>query len=350
MNWIERHSKPISLVAVERARQRQDSLTKPPGSLGQLEEVAIRLAGMLGDQPQVNAPAIVVFAADHGVAEENVSAFPQAVTGEMVRNFANGGAAICVLAKAAGATLEVVNLGTVNNPGPLPGVVDATIAPATANLATGPAMNEQQLGDALRAGRDAVNRAVAAGADVMVGGDMGIANTTAASALACAYLDIAGEQMAGPGTGLDSAGVRHKATVIERALTLHKASLGNATGILRRLGGFEIAALCGAMIAAAQQGLPFVVDGFIASSAALAATRINPGCANWLVLSHVSAEPGYMVLGANLAEVTGSRPLLDLGMRLGEGSGAALALPLLRTACKIHNDMATFAEAGVSGN
>lgn len=291
MNWIDQHCKSISLVAVERARQRQNSLTKPPGSMGQLEEVAIRLAGMLGDRPDFDAPAIVVFAADHGVAAENVSAFPQAVTGEMVRNFANGGAAICVLAKTMEATLEVVNLGTVNNPRPLAGVVDATIAAATENLATVPAMDEQQLGKALDAGRDAVGRAVAAGADMIVGGDMGIANTTAASAMACAYLDVSAARMAGPGTGLDNAGVQHKAAVIERALALHKAGLGDAREVLRRLGGFEIAALCGAMIAAAQQGLPFVVDGFIASSAALAATRINPGCANWLVLSHMSAEP-----------------------------------------------------------
>lgn len=348
MNWISEPIEPISEEAVARAMQRQATLTKPPGSLGQLEDLAVRLCGMLGDRPQITSPAIIVFAADHGVAVENVSAFPQAVTGEMVRNFAKGGAAICILAKAAEASLEVVNMGTVNDPGDLEGVFANVIAPSTDNMVHQPAMTEGQVTAALDAGRRAVDRAISRGADLVIGGDMGIANTTSASALACAYLGLAPAEMAGPGTGLDDAGVAHKARIIEQALSRHRKHLDDPVDVLRRLGGFEIAALAGAIIRSAQKRLPFVVDGFIASSAALGAIRIRPACSSWLLLSHASAEPGYGRLGAKLSEETRTRPLLDLQMRLGEGSGAALAIPLIKSACRVHNEMATFAEAGVS--
>jgi nicotinate-nucleotide--dimethylbenzimidazole phosphoribosyltransferase len=327
------------------AEARQQILTKPPGALGRLEALAIRLAALQDTaQPRVEHVHITVFAGDHGVAAEGVSAFPQAVTGEMVRNFANGGAAICVLARALNATLEVINLGTVNNPGPLDGVKDYRLGPGTANFTQAPAMDVHQLACALAAGRHAAERAHLAGVQLFIGGEMGIANTTAATALACALLGHAPDRLAGPGTGLDVAGVARKSKVIQRALDLHNGHMDSPIAALRRVGGFEIAALAGAYIACAQMGIPVLVDGFISGSAALAAVRLRPGVENWLLFAHASAEPGHRLI----LEALDAQPLLSLGMRLGEGSGAATAVPLLRMACALHNEMATFAEAAVS--
>jgi nicotinate-nucleotide--dimethylbenzimidazole phosphoribosyltransferase len=327
------------------ARAHQAQLTKPPGSLGALESLAARLAGLQRDpRPSAERVWISVFAGDHGVAVEGVSAFPQAVTGEMVRNFAGGGAAISVLARALGATLEVVNLGTVNDPGPIDGVRRATIAPCTANLCEAPAMTPEQFAAALAAGADSVRAAKAAGAQLFIGGEMGIANTTAATALACALLREPPEALAGAGTGLDAAGIARKQAVVRRALDRH-AHVDAPDETLRCLGGFEIAALAGAFIASAQAGLPVLVDGFIATAAALAAVRINPGMRAWLLFAHRSRERGH----ARLLDALAAEPLLDLGLRLGEASGAAVAVPLLRLACALHAGMATFAQAGVSG-
>ncbi len=327
------------------ARARQACLTKPPGSLGALESAAIRLAALQGTpQPALDTVWISIFAGDHGVAAEGVSAFPQVVTGEMVRNFAGGGAAISVLARELGARLEVVNLGTVNDPGEIAGVRRAIIAASTANFCVEPAMTQAQLQAALDAGADSVRAARAAGAQLFVGGEMGIANTTAASALGCALLGESPASLSGAGTGLDAAGVAHKAQVIARALARH-AAVDTPLERLRCLGGFEIAALAGAYVAAAQAGLPALVDGFISSVAALAAVRINPACRDWLLFSHRSQERGHARVLAALA----AEPLIDLGLRLGEGSGAAIAVPLLRLACALHNRMATFEQAGVSG-
>jgi nicotinate-nucleotide--dimethylbenzimidazole phosphoribosyltransferase len=328
------------------AAGRQAELTKPPGSLGRLEELAVRLAGLQGtDRPRLDRVRITVFAGDHGVAAEGVSAFPQAVTTEMIRNFSRGGAAISVLARELGAELEVVDLGAVVDPGPLPGVVGARIAPGTGNLRREPAMLAEELAAALDGGRDAAERAAEAGAQLFIGGEMGIANTTAATALACGLTGHSPEALAGPGTGLDAAGVDRKAAVIRDALGLHTPDPAEPLEALRTVGGFELAALAGAYIAAAQRGVPVLVDGFIATTAALAAVRLNPAVAPWLLYGHRSAEPGHdAVLAALDAE-----PLLDLGMRLGEGSGAATAVTLLRTALALHNGMATFAEAGISG-
>jgi len=328
------------------AAQRQTQLTKPPGALGRLEAIAIQLAALQGAaRPVLERVQITVFAADHGVVAEGVSAFPQAVTGEMVKNFARGGAAISVLARELGAVLEVVDLGTVNDPGPLDGVLRVRLAPSSANFTQGPAMTAEQLAQALAAGRAAVERALANGAQLFIAGEMGIGNTTAAAALACGLLGLSGQDLAGPGTGIDPAGVARKAAVIDRALTLHAECLAEPAETLRCLGGFELAAIAGACIACAQRGLPLLVDGFIASAAALAAVRMQPTVRDWLLFSHASAEPGH----ARLMHALDAQPLIDLGLRLGEGSGAAVALPLLRLACALHNGMATFAEAGVSG-
>lgn len=345
MQWLNVPAASPDKLAERAAETRQSILTKPPGALGQLERIAVRLAALQGtDEPNANNVYIVVFAADHGVAAEGVSAFPQAVTAEMVRNFARGGAAISVLARELGATLEVINLGTVNHPGALDGVKNYELGRGTANFAIEPAMTEHQLACALHAGRHAAERAKLANAHVFVGGEMGIGNTTAAAALACALLEAAPEDIAGPGTGLDAAGVKRKVDVIRCALALHGPHLTSPLEMLRHLGGFEIAALAGCYIACAQMGVPVMIDGFISSSAALTAVRLRPGVEEWMLLSHLSAEPGHR----SILRALGQTPLLDLGLRLGEGSGAATAIPLLRMACALHNGMATFAEAGVS--
>ncbi|MFA9460433.1 nicotinate-nucleotide--dimethylbenzimidazole phosphoribosyltransferase [Thiohalorhabdus methylotrophus] len=344
-SWYHRPVAAIDDQAARAALERQAQLTKPPGSLGRLEELAVRLAGWQGvAQPVLDTVWITVFAADHGVAEEGVSAFPQAVTTEMIRNFSRGGAAVSVLAREAGAHMEVVDLGAVEAPGPLPGVHSARIAAGTANLRREPAMTAEGLEAALAAGHAAVDRAVAEGAHLFVGGEMGIANTTAATAVACALTGRDPESLTGPGTGLDTEAVDRKAGVIREALALQIPDGADPAEVLRRLGGFEVAALAGAYIAAAQAGTPALVDGFIASTAALAAIRLSPGVADWLLFGHCSAEPGH----AAVLEALGAEPLLALDMRLGEGSGAATAVPLLRQAVSLHNRMATFEEAGIS--
>jgi nicotinate-nucleotide--dimethylbenzimidazole phosphoribosyltransferase len=261
----------------------------------------------------------------------------------MVKNFARGGAAISVAARTLGAALEVINLGTACETGPLDGVIRYELGPGTANFTLQAAMTEPQLAAALDAGRQAAERARLAGSQLFIGGEMGIANTTAATALACALLGTNPERLTGPGTGLDRTGVAHKARVIQRALARHDGRLDSPLEALRRLGGFEIAALTGAYLACAQLGLPLLVDGFISSTAALVAARLCPDAEPWFLFAHASAEPGHRTV----LEALEARPLLDLGMRLGEGSGAAVAVPLLRMACALHNDMATFAEAGV---
>lgn len=343
------HTIPAQLPAGdyrEQALVRQGQLTKPPGSLGRLEQLAVQLAALQGrDRPGVEQASIVVFAADHGIAAAGTSAFPQAVTTEMVKNFASGGAAISVMARQLNARLEVVDMGTLYDPGPLPNVVTVRLAPGTANACEAPAMTATQLDEALQAGRQAVQRAVEHGCDIFIGGDMGIGNTAAATAVACALLQRPASELTGPGTGLDADGVARKAAIIQRALDRHADHLHTPLDALQHLGGFEIAALCGAFIASTQAGIPVLVDGFIAGCAALVAVRHLPAVRDWLIFGHRSAEPGHRhILAALQAE-----PLLDLGLRLGEGSGAASALPLLRLACQLHNDMATFAEAAVSG-
>lgn len=345
LQWWLQGTQPIDRVAQDKAAARQDQLTKPRGALGRLEEETIRLAGLQGrERPGLEHVWIALFAGDHGVVAEGVSAYPQAVTVEMLRNFVRGGAAISVLARQLGAQLEVVDLGTVNPSLNLSGVRHLNIGPGTANFAKGAAMTQAQGELALQGGRDSVLRAKAAGAQLFIGGEMGIGNTTAASALACALLDCPVAHLTGPGTGLNAEGVSHKAQVIERALALHAARRGDALQTLFNLGGFEIAALVGAYLACAQEGVAVLVDGFICTVAALVAVRLNPACREWLLFGHRGAEPGHR----HVLETLGAEPLLELGLRLGEGSGAALAVPLLRLACDLHGQMATFAEAAVA--
>lgn len=343
--WLNDQAKKLNDTVREQALAHQMQLTKPPGALGRLEDIAVSLAAMQGQlKPSLENVHISVFAGDHGIAVQRVSAFPQAVTTEMVKNFARGGAAISVLARSLGAKLEVINLGTINDPGVFPNVLDRVIAPSTADFSQQEAMTVEQLNAALEAGRESVSRAVDSGANIFVGGEMGIANTSSATAIASMLLNEPVSILAGPGTGLDSDGVSHKVKVLEASLQLHKHCTGDAYETLRCLGGFEIAALCGAYISCAQHGLPVLIDGFISSAAALCAAHLCDNASDWFLYSHASAEPGHHKMMTAL----GAQPLLDFGMRLGEASGAATALPLLRMACDLHAGMATFEQAGVS--
>lgn len=345
-DWWLHPARPLDHQAEQQARERQNQLTKPPGSLGRLEDVAIHLAALQHTQrPAVDPVQISIFAGDHGVVAEGVSAFPQIVTVEMQRNFINGGAAISVLARHLGATLEVINTGTLAHPADLPGVIHEPVATQTQNFCDTDAMTDTQWQQALAIGQRAVQRAQQHQAKLFIGGEMGIGNTTAATALLCALTGLSPQEITGAGTGLDSAGITHKIRVIEQALERHHSKLHDVPAVCRALGGFEIAALTGAYIAAAQAGIAVLVDGFICSAAALCALKLNPSIRPHLFFSHCSAEQGHRKVMAHLHAV----PLVDLNLRLGEGSGAAVVVPLLRSACALHNEMATFAEAAVSG-
>jgi nicotinate-nucleotide--dimethylbenzimidazole phosphoribosyltransferase len=327
------------------AEAHQERLIKPRGALGRLEDLAIRLAALQGTEwPSVDRVRIVVCAGDHGVVAEGVSVFPQDTTRKLINAFVRGGAAINVAAETIGASMEVINLGTVQDPEPLEGLRDCRLGPGTANMVFEPAMTEHQLARALGAGRQAAERARLDGMQLFIGGEMGIGNTTAAAALTCALLDLPAGQVAGRGAGLDATGLAHKTAVIQRALDRHAAQPITPEAALRRLGGFEIAALAGAYVACAHMGMPVLIDGFISSAAALAAARLCDGAEQWFLYSHASAEFGHR----RIMEALDARPLLDLGMRLGEGTGAAVAVPLLRMACQLHNRMATFEDTGVA--
>ena len=349
MSWLAKPARPLDENARRAAAERQAHLTKPPGALGRLEEIAITLAAMQGEVcPTVDPVRVLIFAGDHGVAGAGVSAYPQSVTAQMVTNMASGGAAISVLAETLDLDLELIVLGTVGKLDEValpPSVHLIGVGPSTRDLSREPAMSNSELDTCLAAGRAAVERAVAdQGCRLIVGGEMGIGNSTAAAALACVLLDRPVPELAGPGTGLDAAGIARKVELIERALHLHRTALDTPREALRRVAGFEIAALTGAYLRAAQLGIPMLIDGFIATSATLAAVRILPGARDWMLFAHRSREPGHAVLLAALD----AEPLLDLGLRLGEGSGGASALPLLRLACTLHGGMASFAEAGVN--
>ncbi|MDO8827923.1 nicotinate-nucleotide--dimethylbenzimidazole phosphoribosyltransferase [Methylophaga sp.] len=343
--WLTLPAKTIDQNAADAALTRQSQLTKPAGSLGQLEHLAVQLAAMQGTPPQADHVHITVYAADHGVMAENISAYPQSVTSAMIRNFASGGAAISVLAKQLTASLDVINVGTVTELEAIKGVQDQRIANGTANFHQQAAMSEAECEQALLIGQHNVECCLQNGTQLYIAGDMGIGNTTAASAMACALLNLPAEQLAGPGTGLNAEGVSHKAKIISEALLLHKDHLDSPLSILRYLGGFEIAAMVGSYLHCAKLGLPVIIDGFISSVAALCAERICPGSQAWFLFSHHSAEPGHGVVLKALE----AQPLLNFQMRLGEASGAAVVVPLLRMACALHNQMATFEEAAIAG-
>ncbi|SJN10289.1 Nicotinate-nucleotide--dimethylbenzimidazole phosphoribosyltransferase [Halomonas citrativorans] len=309
-----------------------------------LEQLAIQLSEISGERaPTITPPGVVVFAADHGVAAEGVSAFPQAVTAQMVANFASGGAAINVFARQVNARLEIVDVGVVSDVD-MPGVVVNKIRRASGNIAIENAMLPEQAQLAIEAGINAVRRAHQAGCRSVVVGEMGIANTTASSAMLAALTGTPVAQVVGAGTGLNSQQQIHKVNVIERALAARHFEASQPLSVLTALGGLEIAAMTGAYLAAAAYRLPVIVDGFIASVAALTACRICPAVSGYLVFGHRSEEPGHGVA----LEALEATPLLALGMRLGEGSGAALAFPLLQAATAMMAEMATFTSAGIA--
>ncbi len=327
----------------EAARARQDQLTKPTGALGRLEGLAIELAGLQhADRPRAAHVPIIVFAGDHGIAAQGVSAYPQEVTIAMMANFAAGGAAISVLARELGVGLEVVDAGTLAE-APMPGIVTDKPRRGSRDFSKEAALDPADLAFAFGCGQRAVARAAAGQPDLIILGEMGIGNTTSAAAIAAALLKRSAESLTGLGTGLDSAGRARKADIIDAALAQHGLADASPEGILCAVGGLEIAAISGAIISAAQHRIPVLVDGFIVSVAALAASRLNPSCRPYLIFSHRSAEQGHRLV----LDALEARALLDLDLRLGEGSGAALALPILRLACALHNGMATFAEAAV---
>ncbi len=314
-----------------------DLKTKPRGSLGRLERVAAQVAAVTGQpSPPVPEAAIVVAAADHGVTAEGVSAYPSEVTAQMVANFVAGGAAINVLARRAGARLLVVDAGVAT---PVSGVRSLRFGSGTANIAAGPAMSEETAAEAVLAGAAIVAEL---GAGLIGIGEMGIGNTTAASALCAALLDRAAEAVTGKGTGLDDDGVQRKVAVVRRALAANPDR--EPLAVLAGLGGFEIAVLTGVVLGCAAQRVPVVLDGFITGAAALAAARLAPAATGAMIASHRSPEPGHRLVLDEL----GLEPLLDLGLRLGEGSGAALAIPVVRSALAILNEMASFESAGVT--
>jgi nicotinate-nucleotide--dimethylbenzimidazole phosphoribosyltransferase len=342
--WLTQKCPEISAVHREAAVARQAQLTKPTGALGRLEQLAIELAGLqASEQPRAARVPIIVFAGDHGIVAQGVSAYPQAVTIAMMANFCAGGAAISVLARELGARLEVVDAGTLAET-PMAGIMTDKPCRGSRDFSKEAALAPAELAFAFDCGRRAVARAEAERPDVFILGEMGIGNSTSAAAIAASLLRTSAAMIAGSGTGLDAAGRARKAEVIDAALALHGLQSGAPVErILCAVGGLEIAAICGAIIATAQSRIPILVDGFIVSVAALAASRINRSSRPYLIFSHRSAEQGHRIV----LDALEARPLLDLDLRLGEGSGAAVALPLLRLACALHNGMATFAEASV---
>jgi len=323
-----------------------DNLTKPRGSLGRLEEIALDMYMVRGEAPRADPMRIYTIAGDHGVVAEGVSLFPQEVTRQMVLNFLRGGAGINALCTATGIQLKVVDAGSCGGGYPEhPDLFQRKVAPGTANFAHGPAMSEEQCLAALHLGLDLAEDCARDGIRAVGTGDMGIGNTTPSTALYCAFLGFSPAQVTGPGTGLDAAAMARKAEVIGRALDVNRTALDKGPlAVLAALGGYEIAALAGLILGCAGKGITVAVDGFISTAAYVAARALCPTVSAHCLLSHASAEPGHR----NICEALGERPLFDLGMRLGEGTGAAIALHVVRCACAMWNDMASFADAGVS--
>jgi len=335
----------VDLAARAAALDRQNSLTKPPGSLGRLEELSIQLAAATGSaRPSVARKAVIVMAADHGVAAEGVSAYPAEVTPQMVLNFVRGGAAINVLARQASTRVIVVDIGVASNLEPQRGLRLRKIARGTQNIVRGPAMTLSQAETAIAEGIDVVQAEIANGLDLVATGDMGIGNTTASAAIVAALTGQPVAQVTGRGTGVDDAGLARKIAVVERALAVNKPNPKDALDVLIKVGGFEIGGLAGVIIGAAAKRVPVVIDGFISGAAALIAVGLCPDVRPYLIAAHQSVEVGHRAALDHLD----LKPLLDLNLRLGEGTGAVLAFHLVEAAARILDEMATFAEAGVS--
>ncbi len=348
MNIIEtiNQIQPLDQAAMQAARERQNQLTKPAGSLGRLEELSIQLAGIQRRaMPGIKDKAVIVMAGDHGVTAEGVSAYPQEVTPQMVLNFLGGGAAINVLARHAGARVVVVDMGVANDiPSADANLIRRRVGPGTMNLAQGPAMKREQAEESIQSGIEVALAEISKGADILGTGDMGIGNTTPSAAIACALMNVAAEKIAGRGTGVDDDGLKRKISVIEKALAVNKPNPKDGLDVLSKVGGFEIGGLAGVMIGAASKHVPVMVDGFISTAAAMVAVTLAPECRQYLISAHRSKENGH----ALMLEWLGIKPLLDFDLRLGEGTGAALGISMAEAACKVLSEMATFGEAGVS--
>jgi nicotinate-nucleotide--dimethylbenzimidazole phosphoribosyltransferase len=336
---------PLSAAAMEAARARQDQLTKPQGSLGRLEDLSVQVAGITGNpRPVIRHKAVIVVAGDHGVAAEGVSAYPQEVTAQMVYNFLRGGAAINVLARHGGVRVVVVDAGVAADLEPHPALKIRKIGYGTGNIARGPAMSREQAVQALETGIALVEEERAQGLDLVAPGDMGIANTTPAAAIVAAVTGLPPAAVTGRGTGLDDTGLARKIAVVEQALRVNQPDPRDGVDLLAKVGGFEIGVIAGIILGAAAHRIPVVLDGFICTAGALVAAALAPAATAYCIAGHNSVELGHRAMLEHL----GLRPLLDLNLRLGEGTGAVLAMGLVEAACKVLNEMATFAEAGVS--
>ncbi len=336
---------PLDQKAMAAALARQDVLTKPQGSLGRLEKLSIQIAGITGQaRPKIGHKVVTVMAGDHGVVEEGVSAFPQEVTPQMVFNFLSGGAAINVLSKHVGARVVIVDMGVASPMEPHPQLISRKIALGTANIAKGPAMTRAQAEESILRGAEIVESEIAKGLDILATGDMGIGNTTPSAAIACVVTGRSAREIVGRGTGVDDDGLHRKILAVEQALKINQPDLRDGLDILAKVGGFEIGGLAGAILAAAANHRPVVIDGFISTAAAIIAATIAPQVKEYLIAAHCSQELGHRLM----MEWLGVTPLLDMNMRLGEGTGAALAMSVVEASCKILDEMATFGEAGVS--
>jgi nicotinate-nucleotide--dimethylbenzimidazole phosphoribosyltransferase len=337
--------KPLDKTAMLKAVERQDSLTKPAGSLGRLEAVSVQIAGIQGKPlPQIKNKAVIVMAADHGVVAQGISAFPQEVTSQMVLNFLHGGAAINVISRQAGARVIIVDMGVAGKLEANPALLSRRVVAGTKDMSKGPAMTLLQAQQAVEAGIEIVNAECKKGLDLVATGDMGIGNTTASSAICAIMAGKNAAEVTGRGTGLDDKQLQNKIRVINEAITLNKPDAAKALEVLAKVGGFEIGGLAGVILGAAANRVPVVIDGFISGAAALIAAGICPQSRDYMIAGHCSVEPGHKIMLQHL----GLKPLLDLEMRLGEGTGAALAMMLVETSVHILAEMATFAEAGVS--
>lgn len=321
-----------------------DQLTKPPGSLGKLESLVIRTAGITGQpKPDLARKAVVVMAADHGVCEEGVSAYPAEVTPQMLLNMLAGGAAVNVFSRQVGAEVICVDMG-VNADISHPALLNRKLRKGTANMAKGPAMTREEAEQAILAGAAVAEEACERGIQLFVTGELGIGNTTASAAVASAFTGLEPSLLTGRGTGVDNEGLSRKTSVVQQALSVNQPDREDAIDVLAKVGGLEIAGMAGLILGAAARNCPVVLDGFISGAAALAASRLCPASLDYILASHVSDEKGHAVL----LEVLGLEPMLRLDMRLGEGTGGVLALPLIDSACAVMREMATFASAGVS--
>ncbi|MBE0518077.1 MAG: nicotinate-nucleotide--dimethylbenzimidazole phosphoribosyltransferase [Thermoplasmata archaeon] len=343
-SYIESTIDPdVSSIAASKIRQ--GCLTKPPGSLGKVEELSIRLAGIYRTStPMIGRKMIFTMAADHGITEEGVSAYPSEVTAQMVMNFANGGAAINVLAKHVDAEIKVIDVGVKSETEWPPSIIRKKVKHGTDNFAIGPAMTHDEARMVVEIGAELAKSAVADGVNAIAIGDMGIGNTTAASAITSVVTGRSVSDVTGRGTGIDDTRLAAKVAVIERSLNLNSPDPYDGLDVLSKIGGLEIGGLAGIIIGAAANRVPVFLDGFVSSSAALIADIISPKCRGYMIASHLSVEPGHAILLRHL----GLPPLLDLNMRLGEGTGAALAMSIAEASCKILRDMATFEGAKVS--